>query len=433
MGWCMMDGKRYGYHDHGSRKKLKLGIFLGAIFLFFRASALAGANFHEFNEDVEKALHGDWGQINFDIRWRFEYVDQEGTGVGKGDPIRLRLGYLSPKFFEFQAFGEFEGNTPLFVEDYNSTRNGKTQFPVIADPAVAELNQGWLAFSRIPDTTIKGGRQRIMYNNQRFIGNVGWRQLEQTFDSVIMDNHSIGNSDFKFAFIWNVRNIFGRDVNMTSPLLNLGYTFPGVGKLTAYGYLLDFADSRNSGQFAFSTQTYGLRFNGSRSVVDNFDVFYTGEYAYQMDYKKNPTSYQANYFHFIGGFKMPKAGVGFSDITGKIGWEYLGSDNNTGFQIPLGTNHAFQGWADKFLVTPSKGVVDLYAALGTKLFGVDMLAVYHQFDAAEGGADYGHEIDAKISWKFSKHYTLLAAYAHYFAETFRSDTQKFWIQAVINY
>jgi hypothetical protein len=222
---------------------------------------------------------------------------------------------------------------------------------------------------------------------------------------------------------------------MTSPILNLCYTFPGIGLLAAYGYWLDYADGMDSGPFpfAFSTQTYGLRFNGSMPVLDNLNIVYTGEYAYQADYGKNPRSYQVNYFHFTGGFKMPNAGAGFSDITGKIGWEYLGSDNDTSLQAPLGTNHLFQGWADQFLVTPPEGVVDLHVALGTKFFGVDVLAVYHQLDAAEGGADYGHEIDASISKKFGKHYTLLAACAYYFAETYRSDTQKFWMQAVVNF
>jgi hypothetical protein len=36
---------------------------------------------------------------------------------------------------------------------------------------------------------------------------------------------------------------------MTSSLPNLGYTFPGFGKLTAYGYWLDYDDDHKSGPF----------------------------------------------------------------------------------------------------------------------------------------------------------------------------------------
>ena len=105
------------------------------------------------------------------------------------------------------------------MNDYNSIRNHKTQFPVIADPAEAELNQGWLAYSGLPDTTIKGGRQKIIYNNHRFVGNVGWRQMEQTFDAASILNQSIGNSDLKLAFVWNVRTVISKSVSVASPTL----------------------------------------------------------------------------------------------------------------------------------------------------------------------------------------------------------------------
>ena len=131
------------------------------------------------------------------------------------------------------------------MNDYNSIRNHKTQFPVIADPAEAELNQGWLAYSGLPDTTIKGGRQKIIYNNHRFVGNVGWRQMEQTFDAVSILNQTIGNSDLKLAFVWNVRTVISKSVSVASPLLNLGYTFQDIGKLTVYSYLLDYSDAGN--------------------------------------------------------------------------------------------------------------------------------------------------------------------------------------------
>ncbi|OQY00778.1 MAG: hypothetical protein B6I22_15085 [Desulfobacteraceae bacterium 4572_123] len=267
-----------------------ISAFWLAVVVTVMAAAPAAAGSSEFNSKIEDALQGDWGKISFNIRWRFEYVDQQDKDISRGDPIRLRLGYLTPKWYELQGFGEFEGNTPVFLNDYNSLRNGKAQYAVIADPGEAELNQGWLAFSGIPDTVIKAGRQKIVYNNHRFIGNVGWRQMEQTFDAAGIVNQTFKNTDLKFAFVSNVRTITSKNVDMTSPLLNVSYAFPGIGKLTAYGYWLDYDDDHNSGpfSFAFSTQTYGIRFNGSTSLVNNLNLLYTAEYAYQADYKNNP-------------------------------------------------------------------------------------------------------------------------------------------------
>ncbi len=422
-------GKR---RKHTGKAVLSVLMTLPAI-LFAVSSTAAEGKDSNFNQKVQRALRGDWGRISLNVRWRFEYVDQEGKGSGKGDPLRLRLGYLSPRYAGLQAFLEFEGNTPVFFNDYNSTRNDKIAYPVIADPTEAELNQGWLAYSGIPDTTIKTGRQKITYNNHRFIGNVGWRQMEQTFDAASVANQSLGNADLKFAFVWNVRTISSKSVNTTSPLLNLGYAFPGIGKLTAYGYWLDYRDADDSGPFpyAYSTQTYGLRFQGQRKLANNFQILYTTEYAYQADFRDNPKSYGADYFHFMGGFRIPAGGMLFSDVIAKVGWEYLGSDNGVGLQTPLGTNHAFQGWADQFLVTPPGGVKDLYGDLSAKVAGVKLQAVYHQFDAAQGGDDYGHEIDALISRKLAEHYTLALIYANYFARDYKTDTQKFWAQLTV--
>ncbi len=405
---------------------------LAAALVCVPPSAGAG-DLSAFSRRVADTLQGDWGRIRFNARWRFEYVDQEGKGSGKGDPLRLRLGYLTSPHAGLQAFVEFEGNTPVFFDDYNSTRNDKREYPVIADPAEAELNQGWLAYSGLPDTSIKAGRQRITYNNQRFVGNVGWRQMEQTFDAVSVVNRSLGSANLKFAFVWNVRTISSRSVNTASPLLNLGYTFPDIGKITAYGYWLDYNDAADSGPFpyAYATQTYGLRFHGQRSLANHFLLLYTTEYAYQSDFGDNPKRYGAHYLHLTGGFRTSAGGALFSGISAKVGWEYLGSDNGVGLQTPLGTNHAFQGWADQFLVTPPDGVSDLYGDLSVRVAGVKMQAVYHWFDAAKGGRNYGHEIDALVSRTFAGHYTLALIYANYFAEGYKTDTRKLWAQMTV--
>ena len=58
-------------------------------------------------DPIADALQGDWGQIKLNLRYRFEHVEQDGLKTTNGDPIRLRLGYLTPKFAGFQAFAEF--------------------------------------------------------------------------------------------------------------------------------------------------------------------------------------------------------------------------------------------------------------------------------------------------------------------------------------
>ena len=381
---------------------------------------------------IEDALAGDWGQIKLNLNWRYENVDQESLGTANGDPIRLRLGFLTPKLWNLQAFIEFEGNTPVFVDDYNSLRNGKTQFPVIADPQVAEVNQGWLGFTGVPDTDLKAGRQRITYDNVRWIGNVVWRQMEQTFDSVSVVNKSLPNTTIQGAFLWNVKNILSKDISMTSPIFNIAYTVPNFGKLTGYAYLLDYSGT-NPSLLRFSTQSYGIRLKGKGGLADNLNALYTAEYAYQQDYQNNPNRYEADYFHVIGGFEIPEIGWGFTNLTGQVGWEQLGSENDVGLQTPLGTNHAFNGWADQFLVTPPKGIRDLYGVISTLLYGVKMAAIYHQFDSAVGGINYGHEIDALVVKKFAKHYTVLFKYANYFARNFATDTQKFWVSVGVDF
>ncbi len=135
----------------------------------------------------------------------------------------------------------------------------------------------------------------------------------------------------------------------------------------------------------------------------------------------------------MAGVKLSGVEKQFSSLLAKIGWEYLGSDKGVSFKTPLGTNHAFQGWADKFLVTPPDGVVDLQGALGATIWGVGVLGVFHRFEAAEGGAHYGDEIDLQITKTFGQHYSLLLAYANYFADDYKTDTQKFWLQGGINF
>jgi hypothetical protein len=92
-------------------------------------------------------------------------------------------------------------------------------------------------------------------------------------------------------------------------------------------------------------------------LSDNYGLVYTAEWGYQEDYGHGKTPYHANRVNLMGGFTA-------YNLTFQGAIEQLdGSGANTTFDTPLGTNHAFQGWADLFLVTPKNGIRDVFATI----------------------------------------------------------------------
>jgi len=412
-------------------KQLRLSAFSIAILaMSVSQMALAG-----FNDSIKNALKfgqadAKYGQIKFDTRLRYDYANTEETvnkKTAEAFTARLRVGYLSPKFKGLQGYAEFEGNQDIGLNDYRNKRNDgwrKNGYDVIQDPQDTELNQLWLSFDGIPDTNVKVGRQRIKIDNDRFIGNVGWRQMEQTFDSVLLTNKSLPNTTVKVGYIDQVKNIISTTDEMTTPFLNIAYDFKGYGKLSAYGYWIDYDELAKS---ANSSQTYGLRFNGGTEVTEDVKALYTAEYAHQSDYGDNTTGYDVDYFHFTGG-------ISAFGVTAKGGVEQLGGQNNKVFSTPLATGHAFQGWADAFLVAqPGSGIRDVYGSIATKIKGVKIMGIYHDFEDDSGSIEHGNEYDFVVATKIAKHYSLLAKYAYYNADQFGNDTQKIWIQGGIHF
>jgi len=398
------------------------------------AMSASSAAYAGINEDIENTLKfgqddAKYGQIKFDMRLRYENANTEETSNKTADALtaRFRIGYLSPEFHGIQTYAEFEANQDIGVNDYRNKRNGtfrKNEYDVIQDPQDTEVNRLWISYNGIADTSVKVGRQRIKLDNDRFIGNIGWRQMEQTFDSAVIVNKSLPNTTATVGYINRVKRIFSDSQKMTSPFINLSYDFKDIGKLTGYGYWLDYDERENYGA---SSQTYGVRFNGGRQVTEDVKLLLTAEYAHQSDYEHNPNGYDADYYHIIGGFSA-------FGVTLKGGMEELGgSGSGQRFQTPLATGHAFNGWADVFLGTPGNGLQDVYGSASTVIKGVKVMGVYHDFSDDTGSIEYGNEYDFLVAKKFGKHYSLLAKYSYYDADTFATDRQKFWIQAGVHF
>jgi hypothetical protein len=369
-------------------------------------------------------------KLILDTRLRLEDVDQDPmTQDAEALTLRARLGFETGKAWNTSLLAEGEFVWPL-KSDYNSTTNGNTQYPTVADPESHEVNRLQLTNTSLPQTTVTLGRQRINLDDQRFVGNVGWRQNEQIFDSLRIVNKSVTNLTIDVAYVDQVNRVFGKDspqgrYNGDSFLANVGYQFP-IGKLTAFGYWLEFDPIAGVPAAAGdSSQTFGLRFAGDRAV-GKVKLAYAASYADQQEYGENPVTFDNDYYllELTATYRQYSLGAGI---------ESLGGDGVKGFTTPLATLHKFQGWADKFLTTPANGIEDKYVNAGFAFKGVgpldtlSALASYHDYDAERTSASYGSEIDVQLQAKWQR-FTGLLKYADYSTDGLFTDTTKFWVQ-----
>lgn len=387
--------------------------------------------------DFSKALTE--GKVLFDTRYRYEYVDQDGLPkTANASTIRTRLGYETGKFMGFSALMEVEAIRRLGGENYNNTINGKTTYPVVADPEDTAVNRLQLTYSGVPDTAVTVGRQVINLDNQRFVGAVAWRQNDQTFDAASITNKSIKDTTLFYAYSDQVNRVFGTDAKTGANmgvwdhnnihLMNASYAGLPFGKITGYSYLLDVDDAKT-----LSSATYGARFEGKYPIAQNVNGLFNFEYAHQTDYADNPSNFSHNYFSL-------EPGVTVGQWTVKGQFESIGSNGTHSMQFPLSTLHAFDGWVDKFLTTPVKGLVD--ANIGVTyvvksenpyLNGVKAVVVYHDFSAEKDSTHYGTEWDAMLEQMFEKYYTVGIKVGSYNANALYTDTVKIMPYAQIKF
>lgn len=423
---------RKNFYNHWEIIKVKIFKRL----LLVKAITLMSVVSYNANADAFiDALKGGKVDLNFNLR--YEYVDDERTTLTDNEAnsltVRTALGYKTGMFHNVFGYLQFENITPLTDSDqYNDTQNGNTTLPVIADPSETEINQAYLGFKPFANSVIKVGRQNITPRKapfHRFLGNVLWRQNWQTQDAVTVSG-SYNGFEYLGGYIWNNNTIFGTDRDMEAPIFNVKYNGFKHAKLEAYYYDLDFTNDSP----ANSSTTIGGRINGAYPILsDKTKLIYAGEFANQTDTGENPNDYDANYYLIEGGVKTKFDSEYVKSLMVKASYEVLESDGgNFAFRTPLGTNHAFQGWADLFLTTPNAGIEDTYFTMvATGKYDTKLIVSYHMFEAETGGFDYGDEIDIWFTKKFNKKYTLGIKYAAYDASSDAgnprsTDLARFW-------
>ncbi len=364
--------------------------------------------------------------LEWDARARDEQVDDAAFARdAHADTLRLRVGLRAN--FGGGWSGLLEGAGVANADDrYNSGANRRTAYPAITDPSGSEFNQYWLRWqgSSVGATL---GRQRLLLDNQRWVGNSGWRQREQTFDAVALQWQPIPTLTLSYDWLDRVHRVAGRDAinrlarerRLDTHLLNAAWT-RGPQQWVGYAYLHEDRDVATA-----SSATYGVRWTG-KYLRDGNGPGWTLEAARQQDHANNPQ-------HFVHSYWLLEPAWTARGITGKLGWEHLGGNGRHALQTPLATLHGFNGWDDQFNVTPAGGLEDRYVS-ANGAFGSTGIAsklvwvvAYHDYRADRGGR-YGSEWNASLGFPLLPGLNALLKVGDYRADGFGRDNRKLWLQ-----
>lgn len=381
------------------------------------------------------------GKPLVDVRLRLELVEQDGLSKDADAlTLRARLGYETGLYYGFKVLFDTDLLADL-AGDYNDTINGKTTRPIVADPHAVELNRLQISYAGLDKTVFTVGRQRIIFDNARWVGNVGWRQNEQTFDAALVKTDLIPDLTVAYAYVNQVNRVFGPradgvvatrgKLHGDTHLLNAAFVGFAPVKLKAYAYLVDIEDAP-LGLKNQSTKTFGVRAEAPFTLAEGLKSNVVGEYARQMDYSANTLDYGVNYW-------LGEASLSYIGITGLVGYEVLGSDGTAALSTPLATLHAFNGWADAFLTTPAKGLEDAYLKASYTLTDLPIVTkavatvVYHEFESEEGDTDFGDEIDASLDFTPNTYLSFGLKYAAYDGEAGIAGRDKAWFSVTVTY
>jgi hypothetical protein len=373
----------------------------------------------------------DWFKFSVEARARIEQRNEQGSDNSWAGTFRIRPGFYLGKDEGFAAFAQTE-HTLAFTDDYKSgpqpqltpNRDGNTP---ILDPENNELNQLYAQYKGFGGLA-RVGRQRIIYDNAAFIGNVGWRQNEQTFDAANI-NYDVASLKLKYAYMNRVNRIFGTDavqgaksLQGDSHIFNASCGF-GEHQATGYIYLMDFDKQNFNPSNSANNNTYGLS-TDLKTACGNLHI----EGAYQTE-AGDKADYEAGYGHIIFGRQ-------FGNFQWNLATEYLGK----GFVTPLATVHAFNGFADVFindrlgLSEKGQGLTDFYTGVSTKAADITFKSNIHGFFDDSVKDFYGWEIDAVAIKPITEDIKAIAKFAQFFGDdssVYNNDVTQFSVE--LNY
>jgi len=302
---------------------------------------------------------------------------------------------------------------------------------------LSSVHEAWGELILDPKWSIKLGRQELMYDDHRILGNVGWAQQARSHDlAKLQFRDSTFRFDFGLAYNQDATkltdNIYTVNNNYkTMQFLWLHKEFENLG--------LSFLVLNNGLQIAKPDTTYKVAFSQTLGThieykKDKLKAVIATYYQMGRDgANRDLSAYNLRtelYYHLAAKVNL---GIGYELLSGTSQTDTLNKENNS-FTPLYGTNHKFNGFMDYFYVgnhANNVGLQDIYFRLKythKKLIsGIDV----HHFSTAENLLDrqqliqsgeykamnafLGTEIDLTFKYNYSKEVSLQVGYSHLLA------------------
>lgn len=348
-------------------------------------------------------------QIDAEYRIRTEYRDgyqqmrNDTTSAAffTGQRSRINLSYTNSNRF----------SSMLSIQD---VRVWGQQDPRSSTASTLQVFEAWVEPRITPDLSVRLGRQRLVYDNQRLFSDNNWRTASVSYDAAcIKFNNDKIASDLVIAYNQNSERVRGSEYTPTGftsfKFLLMHYFRTRIVANTTLT-LINAAD----GFEPAANENIKLRYtNGGRLEWENGNFYATVASWYQWGKLTNGKTIKAWYAQ--PEFKLSNAGK----FQFRLGAEFF-SGNETGSAsdadnsfVPLfGSGHAFNGSLDLFTKFPADvagyGFVNPYLfinyALSSKL---DLRADFHYFATLETpvisetslNKYLGFENDLLLVWK----------------------------------
>ncbi|MBA2250663.1 MAG: alginate export family protein [Chitinophagaceae bacterium] len=393
-------------HYKNNLHKIKLFSFKTFIFLFLFSSAKAQENYFKVSAQyrVRPEFRNGYKTLSTDSSKAAFFVTQRARLIFDYKKDNLQV-YTSIQ--DIRTWGDEEQSKDI--------------------PGLA-VNELWLELNLKKGFSLKMGRQELIYDDQRLLGNADWSNATRSHDALLL---KYINKEKKLN--WHIGGAFNQS---GEPLFGTDY------QLKNYKFLA----------FSWFKKEFGNNSLSATAIVNGLNATVPLSKKTFTSFTFGPLyNYKNNKFKALLGAYYQKGNTennlllnayminAYAELRGKIfaglGLDYLsGDDDNTpsnhsnSFSTLYATNHKFYGSMDYFVNIPAdtkqRGLIDPYLRLGlisnkkvTTTVDVHYFLLAHENSLSVNKLkrNLGTEIDALIDYKPSPVINFLAGTSILFA------------------